>query len=117
MIVTGASVGPKEKSVSATGGKREFDSGAEVGSAKTVEQLIADVGVSIIMGSWTITVGVEFVSVADAQALRIRIIVVAKNNISRFRFIRVSYWFWGLLRRQEQVRSSQRHLLVIYRFL
>jgi hypothetical protein len=70
MMVTGASLGPKEKSIPLTGGKYDSVLGADVGSALIAEQLTADVGVSAMTG-FTSTGG-EVGVACWAQALRMK---------------------------------------------
>ena len=87
MMVTGASAGPKEKSASLTGGKSDAELGVEVGSALMTEQLISGVGVSRMTGCSMMTVGVGGVSVLDAQAVRMKRLVMEMDKIKKIRFI------------------------------
>jgi hypothetical protein len=80
MMVTGASAGPKERSASLTGGNNDAEPGADVGSAEMAAQLIAGVGVSGMTGFSKTTVGVDGVSVFDAQALSMKIVAMDNNN-------------------------------------
>ena len=87
MMVTGASAGPNEKSAPLTGGKRELELGAEVGSAVMTEQLIVEVGVSIMIGVSAVLVEVGVVPALEEQALKINMPAIKKNGIHRIRFI------------------------------
>src|SRR3990172_1840070 len=88
-MVTGASAGPNEKSPAPTGGMREAELGAEVGStsANVTEHPIMEVGVSIMIGFSTIRAGVGGVSVLPAQPLRIKIPATDNSNINSICFI------------------------------
>src|SRR3990172_9418340 len=87
-MVTGASAGPNEKSPAPTGGMREAELGAEVGStsANFTEHPIMEVGVSIMIGFSTIRADKGGVSVLPAQPLRIKI-PATDNNINSICFI------------------------------
>ena len=55
-----------------------------------LEQLIAEVGVSRMMGCSTTTVEVGIISVSAAHALRIKMLVMENNKIKKIRFMGVS---------------------------
>lgn len=86
-MVTEASAGPIEKSAALTGGKRDAELGAEVGSANIAEQPIAEVGVSIMIGFSTINAGVGGVSVSFAHPLSMMIPATDKKKRNGIRFI------------------------------
>jgi len=55
------------------------------------EQLIAEVGVSMIVGTTRTTEDVGIVFVSDAQALRMKIPVMKNNKLIKDRFMGVSF--------------------------
>lgn len=82
----GASLGPKEKSASLMGGKREPELGARVGSAEMTEQVAAGVGVFGMMVGVAVVAGVVS-CVWDEHAPSIKRLANDKNEITRMRFI------------------------------
>ena len=80
-MVTGAFAGPNEKSAPLTGGKSDSELGADVGSAVIAEQLMEEVGVSIMIGFSTTPVGVGEIAVPDEQALNRKVPAMKKNEI------------------------------------